>query len=90
MVSVRAVYHDGQLLLLEPTHLHDGQEVQIQIIEPTDQLGELIADMLFSSDHMAHEAAVDVEEIIQEQLDAALVGQRPLSEIIIEDRHDSE
>jgi predicted DNA-binding antitoxin AbrB/MazE fold protein len=89
MVSVRAVYHEGQLRLLEPVNLQEGQEVQLQIVEVDEiPLRELIGDILappFKIDEADEIDEID-EKAIQQQLDEALTGLRPLSEIIIEDR----
>lgn len=86
MVSVRAIYHNGQLRLLEPIDLQEGQEVQLQITkQPTDLL-DAIADMLMPlhDDIVAHWD----DESHQATLDKALEGHRPLSEIILEERYE--
>lgn len=84
MVSIRAVYRQGQLHLLDPVNLEDGQQVHLQIIEtPETPLHVLIADMLTTFE--ATEGDVDEAALLQE-LDHHLAGKRPLSEIILEDR----
>jgi predicted DNA-binding antitoxin AbrB/MazE fold protein len=83
MVSVRAVYHQGHLQLLDPVNLVEGQQVEIQIVEAEHPLKDLIADMLTPFEGIASEA--DESALLQE-LDQQLQGKRPLSEIIIEDR----
>ena len=83
MVSVRAVYHQGHLQLLDPVNLIEGQQVQLQIVEAETPLKILIADMLSPFEGVAGD--VDEEAVLQE-LDRELQGKRPLSEIIIEDR----
>lgn len=88
MVSVRAVYHNGQLRLLEPLDLQEGQEVQIQIIQQPGRLADAMADLLVRFDEDSVESALFDEDSTQSQLDAALKGKRPLSEIIIEERRE--
>lgn len=85
MVSIRAVYRDGQLRPLDPVDLQEGQEVQLQIVGTGTKLADAVADMLVTYDEV--EPAFD-EAAVQQQLDAALKGQRPLSEIIIAERHE--
>ena len=88
MAAIRAVYHNGQLKLLDPVDLVEGQEVQLQILESQKSLQELIGDMLvhFGEDEIKlNENDID-EEAILAQLAEVMKGKRPLSEIIIEDR----
>jgi predicted DNA-binding antitoxin AbrB/MazE fold protein len=84
MVSVRAVYHQGQLRLLDPVNLKDGQQVHLQILADEEiSLKDLIGDMLVPFERDAEE--IDEEALLHE-LDQQLAGKRPLSEIILEDR----
>ena len=83
MVSVRAVYRQGHLQLLDPVNLTEGQQVQLQIVEAETPLKMLIADMLSPFEGIADE--VDEAALMQE-LDQQLLGKRPLSDIILEDR----
>lgn len=83
MVSVRAIYHQGQLRLLDPVNLSEGQQVQLQIVETEAPLKSLIADLL--SPFEAYETVAD-EETLMQILDQQLAGKRPLSEIILEER----
>lgn len=85
MVSIRAVYKNGQLHPLDPVELQEGEEVQLQIVKPAVRLVDIVADMLVSFEPVTE--AID-EMKLQAQVDAALKGKRPLSEIIIEDRHE--
>lgn len=84
MVLVRAVYHDGKLQLLDDVQLVEGQEVQLQIVEQQTPLRDLIGDMLTSFDD-SETSPID-EEALMQDLDKALLGKRPLSEIILEER----
>ena len=86
MVSVRAVYQNGQLQLLDPVSLAEGEEVTLQIVQKQATLRDVIGDMLFTFDADNDELAEIDEEALQKKLDEALKGTRPLSEIIIEER----
>ena len=86
MVSVRAVYQNGQLQLLDPVSLAEGEEVTLQIVQKQATLRDVIGDMLFTFDVDNDELAEIDEEALQKKLDEALKGTRPLSEIIIEER----
>jgi len=90
MVSIRAIYHDGQLRLLDPINLREGQEIQIHIVEQPDSLTQALADMLILIGESESALTGYDESAAQQRLDAALSGQRPLSEIILEERHERE
>jgi predicted DNA-binding antitoxin AbrB/MazE fold protein len=85
MVVVRAVYRDGKFQPLDTVDLQDGQEVQLQIVEKPTSIQEMIGDMLT---HFEHDASEVDEDAILQELDRALAGKRPLSEIIIEERRE--
>ena len=85
MVSVRAVYRDGKFQPLDNVDLQDGQEVQLQIVEKPASIQNIIGDMLTYFEH--DDFDLDEEAVMQE-LDRALAGKRPLSEIIIEERRE--
>lgn len=38
MVSIRAIYENGKLRLLDPVELQEGQEVKITIVPKEDEL----------------------------------------------------
>jgi predicted DNA-binding antitoxin AbrB/MazE fold protein len=84
MAAIRAIYRNGQLQLLDPVTLVEGQEVQLQIIQPETGLQELVGDMLVHFE--ADESQIDEESILA-QIAKAMNGKRPLSEIIIEERY---
>lgn len=85
MVSVRAVYHNGQLHLLDPVDLNDGEEILLQIVPKRPSVRELIGDMLATVEQKDADTDIDEAAILSE-LAEVLKGQRPLSEIIIEER----
>ena len=82
---VRAIYHDGQLRLLDAVDLEDGQEVQIEIIPQTPSLDAILGDLLVKFD----EQTPFDEEAMQKHLDDVLKDvQPPLSQTIIEERRE--
>jgi predicted DNA-binding antitoxin AbrB/MazE fold protein len=87
MVSIRAIYHNGQLRLLDPIDLQEGEEVNVQITKPTTALLVAIADMLMPVEDNNVDDQWD-DEHHQATLDKALEGHRPLSEIILEERYE--
>lgn len=82
--SIRAVYEQGHLRLLEPLHLSEGQEIQVLILAGHDQVREALSDMLVvpsvSPDPLIDEAA------LVQQLDAHFPRAMPLSATIIAER----
>jgi predicted DNA-binding antitoxin AbrB/MazE fold protein len=86
MTSIKAIYSQGQFRPLETVQLPEGQHVELHFLA-TDEivLDNLIGDMLVSFNDNVKQKQVD-EKVLFEKLDTELVGKRPLSEIIIEDR----
>ena len=81
---IRAVYKGGQLWLLDPVHLLEGQEIRVIILSEEDRvraaLGELVVPL-------STPAAEDVdEEALAREVEAGFRGQPPLSETILEER----
>ena len=86
VLKARAVYHAGQLHLLETVHLEDGQEYEviIQIGDVEDAMRAALGDLVRwpdPSDNRHEEMEARTDEIDR----AFSVGQ-PVSEMIIEDR----
>lgn len=83
MVSVRAVYHDGQLKLLDPIDLSEGQEVRLHILsDEQNRVREAL-----SEDHSRESNASELDEItLQREIDEATQG-ITLSDLVIEERH---
>jgi predicted DNA-binding antitoxin AbrB/MazE fold protein len=86
VLIVRAVYHDGQVQLLDPVDLPDGQQLKISI-EPIAEpdavraaLGDLVIWPDLSDDS---DAWVEAEA---EAVASALSRGRSLTEIIMEER----
>jgi predicted DNA-binding antitoxin AbrB/MazE fold protein len=84
---IRAIYHDGQLRLLEPVNLAEGAEVTVSITLPMSE-DEVMRQALGDSVQW-HDPDYDdnawVEDMADE-IDRAFQGEPPLSQIIIEDR----
>ncbi len=80
---IRAVYSDGQLHLLEPVNLAEGQEIQVLILSERDQLHAALGDLVVAIPGEADD--LDEAALIME-IDAGFRNQPPLSETIIEER----
>lgn len=81
--TVRAIYGEGQLHLLEPVDLAEGQEIQVLILSKNDRARLALGDLLI-------EAPVPADDTIDEaallrEIEEDLKGQ-PLSNAIIEER----
>jgi predicted DNA-binding antitoxin AbrB/MazE fold protein len=85
-LKIRAVYEDGQIKLLDPVELHEGQQLTISV-EPENErekLKAILGDMVRWSDPDDDRDAW-VEDMAEE-IDRAFQGDPPLSQYIIEDR----
>jgi predicted DNA-binding antitoxin AbrB/MazE fold protein len=85
MVSIRAVYKNGQLQPLDPIELAEGQEVRLQIIDERHRVVDALSDLLVRDEGGGVEADDFDEDALQKQLDAVLKGVT-LSDLIIEER----
>ena len=81
---VRAIYEQGKLRLLDTVDLQEGQEVNLTIVP--DALS-VLSDLLVQVDTTLDEN-VDEEALLRE-IEVAFAGQPPLSEDIIQERHDA-
>jgi predicted DNA-binding antitoxin AbrB/MazE fold protein len=86
MVSIRAVYRDGHLQLLEPVDLSEGQEVQLHILlDERSRVQQALSDVLASAkDNDVQQPDMD-ELALQQQIDDATRG-ISVSDLIIEER----
>jgi predicted DNA-binding antitoxin AbrB/MazE fold protein len=84
---VEAIYENGQLRLLSPVRLVEGQRVQVAIETPSSQeaLHEALGDLVAHWPDLSDDSDSDLESLA-EAIDQALQGKTPLSKIIIEDR----
>jgi predicted DNA-binding antitoxin AbrB/MazE fold protein len=87
MVSVRAIFRDGQLQLLDPVDLREGQEVELHILSDEQRrVRDALSDLLVQRND-AEVNRVDFDEAaLQREIDDATHG-ITLSELIIDERH---
>ncbi len=85
MVTVRAVYRDNRLELLDRVELQEGQEVQVQIIDPLAFLQEALSDLDVSFPEPVNDQEEFDEEALQQWLDEQTAGVT-VSDLIIEER----
>jgi predicted DNA-binding antitoxin AbrB/MazE fold protein len=83
---IRAIYSQGQLRLLDPVPLSEGEEIQFRILSDEERvvtaLGDLLVEAADSTDEELDEEALACE------IEEAFRGQPPLSETIIEERRE--
>jgi predicted DNA-binding antitoxin AbrB/MazE fold protein len=81
---IRAVYKSGQLRLLEPVNLVEGQEIQVVILSEKEQVRAALGDLLVE----VPDDAQDIDETsLAQEIENGFKGQSPLSESIIQERH---
>jgi len=83
---IRAVYKGGQLWLLDPVHLTEGQEIRILILSEEDLVRAALGDLVVLLSAPAEED-VD-EEALAREVEEGFRGQSPLSETILEERRE--
>lgn len=90
LTVVRAVYENGQLRLLDPLDLHEGEEVRLQVetLTEKDRIRQALADMNIQWSDPTNDLHAWVEAEA-EAISDALQGNPPLSQIIIDDRGDA-
>ena len=86
--SVRAVYQNGQLRLLDPVKLKEGEEIELTIRTQRDKVVKALGDLVASSPATMDDDDVD-ESAITRELDEAFRGQLPLSQTIVDERQES-
>jgi predicted DNA-binding antitoxin AbrB/MazE fold protein len=92
--AIRAVYHDGQLRLLDPVNLSEGQEVQLRILPPQDKTDQVTQEL--RSAGLLVETWDELDDEIAELVARGVVAatqpvelplnSRPTQELIDEDR----
>jgi predicted DNA-binding antitoxin AbrB/MazE fold protein len=83
-LTVAAIYENGQLRLLEATHLDEGQLVLVTI-ETEDEVWERVMDPTKPLPDMSSGNDAYLE-VIRERLAREFSGDKPLSDYIIEER----
>jgi predicted DNA-binding antitoxin AbrB/MazE fold protein len=83
---IRAVYSEGQLRLLDPVDLSEGQEIQLTILSDEDRVRAALSDLLVE---IADPSDEDIDEdALAREIEAGFQGQPPLSDTIIEERRE--
>ncbi len=90
MEAIEAIYRDGQLRLLDPVDLAEGQRVRVTIQAVVEEWSEeehlraVLGDMVrLPNPDDDKDAWV---ELMVDEIDQAYQGEPPLSEVIIQDR----
>ena len=82
--SIRAVYTDGRLRLLDPVTLAEGQEIRVVILSDEERVRAALSDLLVAPPEAAL-PAVDEAQLAGD-VEAAFHNQPPLSETILAER----
>lgn len=83
---LRAIYHAGQIRLLDPVDLLDGQEIQVIILSDAERAAAVLADLLVTFPPPPDDG-LDEEALLRE-IEAAFAGKPSLSETIIQERQE--
>jgi predicted DNA-binding antitoxin AbrB/MazE fold protein len=81
---IRAVYKSGQLWLLDPVHLMEGQEICVLILAEEERVRAALGDLVVSCSALA-EDDID-EEALAREVEEGFHGQSPFSDTILEER----
>lgn len=84
--AIRAVYREGQLRLLDPVNLTEGEEIQLMILSADERVATALGDLLVE---IADQAVGDIDEAaLAREIEEGFRGQHPLSDAIIEERRE--
>jgi predicted DNA-binding antitoxin AbrB/MazE fold protein len=84
--SIRAIYSEGQLHLLEPVNLSEGQEIRLMILSDEDAIRAALGDLLVE---IPDTSPSDLDEAaLLREVEEAFRGQPPLSEAILQERRE--
>ena len=87
--AVRAIYEHGQLRLLDPVDLTEGQEIGLMILSERERAKLALADMLIQYDPGDPDLSTDLDEdALQKEIDASIAGNPDVSGAIIEERRE--
>jgi predicted DNA-binding antitoxin AbrB/MazE fold protein len=84
--AIRAIYHEGQLQLLDKVDLAEGQEIQLLILSDEDKLRSALGDLLLESEDTSDE--ILDEDALLAEIEEGFRGQPPLSQSIIDERQE--
>lgn len=82
--SIRAVYTDGRLRLLDPVKLAEGQEIRVVILSDEERVRAALSDLLVAPPEVA--LPVVDEAQLAGDVEAAFQNQPLLSETILAER----
>jgi predicted DNA-binding antitoxin AbrB/MazE fold protein len=81
--AIRAIYTDGQLHLLDPIELTEGQQVQLVILSDRERILAALGDLLA---HIPNSTDDDVDETtLLNEIEADLRGKPTISDAIIQE-----
>jgi predicted DNA-binding antitoxin AbrB/MazE fold protein len=83
---IRAVYKGGQLWLLDPVQLTEGQEIRVLVLSEEDRVRAALSDLVVPYSAPTEED-IDEEALVWE-VEEGFRGQPPLSETILEERRE--
>ncbi len=83
---LRAIYRGGHLELLDPVELTENEVIQFVILSEKERAQIALADLLVEPDKDLDE--ID-EPALMREIENAFRGQTPLSETILQERHES-
>ncbi len=85
---VRAIYEHGQLRLLDPVDLVEGQEIQLLIVSERERAQAALGNILVqNAPDVALDEAVDEAALLAE-IDASMKGKPGVSDVILEERRE--
>ena len=85
--AVRAIYEHGQLRLLDPVDLTEGQEIGLIIVIDEDNVDDVLGELLIPSN--AKSDLTDADDAkLEAELDALTRGAPPVSDTIIKERNE--
>jgi predicted DNA-binding antitoxin AbrB/MazE fold protein len=83
---IRVIYSEGQLHLLEPVNLSEGQEIRLMILSDEDAIRAALGDLLVE---IPDTSPSDLDEAaLLREVEEAFRGQPPLSEAILKERRE--
>ncbi len=85
--AIRAIYTNGQLRLLDPTNLEEGEQVEVVILSERERVEKAFAGMLIHFDPLPVDNEIDEDALLVE-IDAATQGKVSGSDAIIEERRE--
>jgi predicted DNA-binding antitoxin AbrB/MazE fold protein len=86
--TVRAIYEQGQLRLLDNVALAEGQEVSITITSDRDLIRAALGDLVMKHPESASDNDALDEEALLREIQAELTADLRLSDAIIEERRE--